>query len=193
MSVLLPGLADSHMAQATFRAILDAVAHPGRRYGLPRLAQAPGSLSPAAAITLLTLVDATTPVALPEADRDTAAWLTFHTGAPTAPAEAAAFVLAGPAHGSARPVLASLRQGTFDAPEASATLLLDIASLTDGAPLTLSGPGIAHTQTIAPTLDAAFVAEWRQQGALFPRGVDVFLLCGAEIVGLPRSTCITEA
>lgn len=190
MTSIPPGLRDTHEAQRTFRAMLDALAHPGRPHALPVPEALPPGLCPAG-IALLALLDATTTVALPGMDPAVARWLAFHTGVQVVPPAQAMFIYARQGHG-ARPALATLRHGTPDAPEASATLLLECPSLTQGARLTLTGPGIRTAQAMAPVLDADFVREWQAQATLFPRGVDVFLLCGTEIIGLPRSTAIME-
>jgi alpha-D-ribose 1-methylphosphonate 5-triphosphate synthase subunit PhnH len=85
VTVLAPGLADpGRDAQRLFRAVLDAFAHPGRITSLPDPPAGPGTICPATAGYLLTLVDRDTPLWLaPELDlpavRD---FVRFHSGAP---------------------------------------------------------------------------------------------------------------
>ena len=83
-------------AQATFRLIMDAMAHPGSITSIPADVAAPGSLGIAQAALLLTLADADTPVLIPAAPPELAAWLAFHTGTRlTTAAEEAVFAFVG--------------------------------------------------------------------------------------------------
>src|SRR3954452_23394795 len=79
---LSPGFADAvGDAQACFRLVLDAMAHPGRVQTVRPLSPRP-PLCNAAAAVVLTLIDQETPLWL---DLDAAAaraWIAFHTGAP---------------------------------------------------------------------------------------------------------------
>jgi alpha-D-ribose 1-methylphosphonate 5-triphosphate synthase subunit PhnH len=65
-------------------------------------------------------------------------------------------------------------------------------SLTGGAPVRLSGPGIRETAVIAPQgLRACFWDEVRENAARFPLGVDLILAAGERIAALPRTTHVT--
>ncbi len=81
----------------------------------------------------------------------------------------------------------SLRCGSDLYPEDGATLIVD-ADLTSGAPLRLTGPGIdgALTVTVGGLPDG-FWAD-RARAARYPMGFELFLLDGARVMGLPRST-----
>ncbi|MGE0718429.1 MAG: phosphonate C-P lyase system protein PhnH [Alphaproteobacteria bacterium] len=183
----LAPVADS---QRTFRALLDAIAHPGRVVTVASLPPAPAPLAPAAAATLLTLVDFETPLWLdPAAGEDAvAAWLRFHCGAPiVADAAAARFAL----------VAAPLRMPRLDAfppgddayPDRSATLILQVEDLEEGSGWQLRGPGIETVARLAVGgLPDWFAGDWRANRALFPCGVDVFLAAGDRIAALPRTT-----
>jgi alpha-D-ribose 1-methylphosphonate 5-triphosphate synthase subunit PhnH len=174
---MIAGFASPAQAQNCFRGVLLALSRPGTVVTLEML-QAPSGISPAAAAILLTLADATTGIHLPEAAHD---WLKFHTGAKPAAREAADFVV--------DTSLAGLRNGTDEAPETGATLIIDAAEL-HGPKYRLSGPGIETHLDICLPLDDAFLAEWRALKRIAPRGVDVLLCAGQNIVGLPRSTNI---
>jgi alpha-D-ribose 1-methylphosphonate 5-triphosphate synthase subunit PhnH len=175
---MIAGFATPAQAQKCFRGVLLAFSRPGKMVTMEAV-ETPAGLSPAAAAILLTLADGTTGVHLPEAAHD---WLKFHTGARPASREIADFVVAGPS-------LAGLRNGTDEAPETGATLIVDVPEL-DGPKHRLGGPGIETHLDICLPLDDVFLAQWRTQRRAAPRGVDVLLCAGRRIIGLPRSTNI---
>lgn len=183
-------------SQQAFRILLDAMARPGRVLELSADCGHPEGLAPVLAAGLLTLADLDTPVWLGEgfdtpAMRD---WLRFHTGAPLAvTTDQAALVLLD---ASTMPALESCSLGTDEAPERGATLLVQVPSLTGAAAMTWRGPGIKDS--VAMPLCGLDAALWRQRAqlpAVFPRGLDIYLGCGRQVIGLPRSTIVslTEA
>lgn len=180
-------------AQATFRAIMDAMARPGTVQHAKAEAQPPQPLSPVAAAVALTLCDNDTPLWLDPALKPIQAvtsWLGFHTGAPLTetPAEAHFGLVAEPANLIA---LENFAQGTQEYPDRSTTLILQVASLSSGGALALEGPGIDGSTALAPTpLPRHFVAQWKQNRARFPRGVDLILVAPEGIACLPRTTRI---
>jgi alpha-D-ribose 1-methylphosphonate 5-triphosphate synthase subunit PhnH len=115
-------------------------------------------------------------------------WLRFHTGAPVVTDPAVAhFALV-----TDLPRLDRFARGTDQYPDRSTTIVLALESLTGGAPLVLRGPGIKAAVTIAPAgLPGDFLAQWLENHALFPRGVDLLLVAGGEVIGLPRTTRIS--
>lgn len=184
---LTGGFTDAPRQSArAFRAALEAMARPGSVHPLTDLAQAPDPVSPAAATLLLVLCDPETPVFLAGA-HDCAAvrdWITFHTGAPLAPAAEATFAL-GP--WQALMPLSAYAPGTPEYPDRSATLIVDGDFA--GQPVTLSGPGI-ETTTHAVLPD---IAALQANAAGFPLGLDFYFTSGAELMALPRSTRIASA
>jgi alpha-D-ribose 1-methylphosphonate 5-triphosphate synthase subunit PhnH len=191
LSTLSPGFADPvHDTQAVFRTLLDVLSRPGTvgvvENVLPEVRATRAELAAFAA--LLALCDYATPVWLAQPDTALASALRFHTGAPLVDEpRQAAFAYIHDA--GAMPPLESFALGAAESPEQSVTLLIRVEALTGGAPVVLSGPGIQHTATIAPAgLPAHF---WRERAALaplFPCGVDCYLVCGARLIGLPRTT-----
>jgi alpha-D-ribose 1-methylphosphonate 5-triphosphate synthase subunit PhnH len=183
------GFADPVLdSQHCFRAVLDAMARPGGIQRMPVVLTPPAPLNLAAAALLLTLADADTPVWLdaPEA----AEWLRFHAGCQiVAEPDQAQFGLAC----GAMPPLVVLDAGTEEDPHRAATLLVQVRALSAGQGWRLTGPGIEHEHRLCVDgLPADFLAQWRANGARFPRGVDV-LLCASDVVAaLPRSVKITE-
>lgn len=190
MTRLTPGFADPALdAQASFRAILEAMSRPGRIQRMAARIAPPAPLCTAAGAALLSLADADTPLWLDAGDA-VAEWLRFHCGAPiTADIGAARFALAC----AAAPKLATLDIGTDEDPQLGATLILQVSGLVAGEGWRLTGPGIQHEHRLrvlgAP---ADFTAAWVRNQALFPRGIDVLLCAGDSIAALPRSVMIAE-
>jgi alpha-D-ribose 1-methylphosphonate 5-triphosphate synthase subunit PhnH len=183
-------------AQSTFRKVMNAVARPGSIQAVAPIAGAPAQLPPAAAAIALTLLDQDTPVWLDAplaASEAVASWLRFQTGCPivTDPAQCA-FALAGDV--ASLPPFDSFALGTPDYPDRSTTLILQVATLTGGPELTLSGPGIRGTAALrAGPLPEDFVARCAANRALFPRGVDLLLVAGNDVAALPRTTTLARA
>ncbi len=208
---LTPGFADPVAgAQACFRAVLDAMSHPGRMMSVAGVS-APAPICDAAAAVLLTLVDHETPLWLDPDAAAAQAWIAFHTGAPSsagatpnealpdratpdrAPPEGAkpdktAFVMA-----MSLPDLAALPAGTYEMPETSATVILQVRALGSGRRFVLEGPGLRSPSALrVDGLPADFVSEWQRNHALFPRGVDLILCSGNALTALPRSVSVSE-
>ena len=188
------GFADPVMqSQTAFRAIMDALANPGTVQDLVLGLTPPAPLTPELAAVALTLCDHDTPLWL---DKDLAtdavlAWLRFHTSAPiTSDRSQAMFALSrDPAL-----VFADFAQGTDPYPDRSTTIVLAISALTGGQIITLAGPGIDGSTSIAPQgLPADFPVQWAENRAQFPRGVDLLLVADGQLLGLPRTTRIKEA
>ena len=173
-------------AQQIFRGVLTALSEPGRVLRLPGLPESGLPLNPASLGVLLTLADGDTPVWLDDRATAAASYLRFHTGAPVVEDKSAArFALIADAQRC--PALDDFAAGSEDYPDRSATLILEVARLMEAGPITLRGPGIPDRRNLTiEGLPAGFLAAWSANRALFPRGVDVILTCGAEIVGLPR-------
>ncbi|MBP1180722.1 phosphonate C-P lyase system protein PhnH [Methylobacterium sp. PvR107] len=195
--MLAPGFADPvHDAQAAFRAVMDALARPGRIRPLDPGLTPPLPLTPELAAVALALIDADTPVWLDAAlaaAPDVAAYLRFHTGAPLTddPARAAFALVREPAR---CPPLGRFAPGTPAYPDTSTTLVLALDTIAPGAGLHLTGPGIAGSARMALTpLPPGFVGQLAENRAAFPLGIDLILTAPGQVAGLPRSTIVTEA
>lgn len=192
---LRPGFKDPVFdSQATFRHLLDAMAYPGRVQAIDRPPDAPQGFWPAAAATCLALVDFETPLWLDQAAAtdETVAYLRFHCGAPLVKdARAARFaVVAAPAR---MPRLAAFSAGEDEYPDRSATLILQVPSLTGGPKKTWSGPGIreAVTTSVAGLADW-FWRDWDLNRELYPQGVDVVFASRDAVLGLPRTIRVKD-
>lgn len=184
MSMLAPGFPDAvRDNQACFRAVLDAMAGPGGVYRVP--GPAVPFLDSATAAVLLTLVDQDTPLFLAPEFASAAAWLRFHCGAALVPAAQAAFAV------MPVPDFTAVPAGTHEAPEDGATIVLQVASFGAGAALRLSGPGLETSRPVrVEGLPVDFVALWAANAGLFPRGVDLILCAGDQLMALPRTVVI---
>ncbi|MEU6654391.1 phosphonate C-P lyase system protein PhnH [Streptomyces sp. NPDC046900] len=180
-------------AQGVFRAVLDALAQPGRVTRFP--AGVPGTVPPAL-LPVLALADLGTGVCVLEEDgsRRWSDAVGVATNAPAVPLEQARLAAA------VRPVAAEeilrLARGTADAPEDGAVLCLPVTAL-EGGPSTwrLSGPGVPGERAVAPLgLPEGFVAARAELVGGFPAGADLLLATpDGRVMGLPRSTTVTSA
>ena len=175
-------------AQRCFRAVLDAMSRPGRVHDVDLLLP-PSPLCAAAAAVLLTLADQETPLWLDPGAASARDWIAFHCGAPAEgdPARAAFAFAIG------LPDLTRFSPGTHEAPETSATVIVQLSALSGGRRYRLSGPGLRGYAEMAPVgLPASFAADWRRNRALCPGGIDVILCAGGAMTALPRTVLIEE-
>lgn len=178
-------------SQSAFRCVMNALARPGSVQTITETVNAPSLLVPAATAVALALFDHDTPIWVDHhlaEESGIGNWLRFQTGAPIArEASGAAFALI---HGGvALPDFGSFALGTPEYPDRSATLVVQVDTLSEGPELVLSGPGIRGASSLhAGVLPPDFVARMQANHALFPRGVDLLLVCGNQLAALPRST-----
>jgi alpha-D-ribose 1-methylphosphonate 5-triphosphate synthase subunit PhnH len=148
---LVPGFRDPvHDAHASFRAILDAMSHPG---GIKELhgsiaAAPPSPLGTAAAAIALALCDIDTPIWLDLPLAAAAPYLAFHCGALTAggPAQAR-FAFA--ANAAALPPLESFALGSDEYPDRSTTLVIEVVGLVAGSGMRLTDTGSRDNQLLS--------------------------------------------
>lgn len=181
-------------SQAAFRAAMWALARPGRVEVLATDLAPPAPLLPEAAALALALCDYETPLwldaalaAVPEVTD----FLRFHTGAAILeePGEARFAILSDPLE---MPDFNAFPQGSPEFPDASATMIVQVAGFSD-ARFILEGPGIkGQTPFGATPLPGDFVARMAANRALFPRGVDLLLAGPGGVAGLPRSVTVRE-
>ena len=188
---LASGFADPvRDAQGRFRAVLDAMASPGRIVPMAGPQETPPGISPAVLSVLLSLADYTTPLWLGRDDPAISEYLSFHTGAPKAATPEKAMFVWVPA--DLRPIdISAFHPGDAEYPDRAATLLVEVASFEDSPSATLSGPGIESTISLtSPDLDATFWSAMQINNARYPLGVDVILASADAVVGVPRSISI---
>jgi alpha-D-ribose 1-methylphosphonate 5-triphosphate synthase subunit PhnH len=176
-------------SQWVFRRVLEAMAHPGRVVRVDPVLDPPAPLGPASAAVCLTLLDFETPLWLDPATRsaDAIEWLAFHCGAPIV-AEPAAARFALIADPSAMPPLDAFEAGTDAMPDRSATLVIQVESLTAGRGVRLTGPGIRDVAALEIRgVQDDFWTAVRANAGRFPRGVDIVVVEGPQLAALPRT------
>jgi alpha-D-ribose 1-methylphosphonate 5-triphosphate synthase subunit PhnH len=175
-------------AQRCFRAVLDAMAHPGRITRATGVT-APSPLGTAAAAVVLTLVDHETPLWLDPEAAAARQWIEFHCGAKVgADPAACAFALA-----MTLPPLHRFSAGSHESPETSATVICQVDSFENGKAFRLHGPGLREPLSVTVNgLPRDFVSIWQWNHRLFPRGIDLILCAGDRLAAFPRTVAIEE-
>ncbi len=187
---MLAGFADPTLdTQRISRVVLEAMSCPGRILDVPELAGAPEPLDPAATAVCLALLDLETALWLdaPAATPEVLGHLRFYCGCPIvdAPAAARFALITDP---SAMPPLDGFDAGSDEFHDRSATLIVQVPRLRSGVGRRITGPGVeSETFLEVGGLPARFWADWNQNHARSPRGVDMILSVGAQIAGLPRT------
>ncbi|MGZ9724193.1 phosphonate C-P lyase system protein PhnH [Rhizobium miluonense] len=180
----------THDTQQAFRALLSASSRPGTLQYPPLPTSAPARFSLALCAIALTLFDETTSVWLdPELlSEEVVRYLRFHTGAPLVGEKSAASfaVIVTP---SLLLDLAAFPSGDSAYPDRSATLVVQVPSLTGGPEVVLRGPGIEAAISISPAgLPEGFWQIWNENSNRYPCGIDLYLTDGTAVMALPRTT-----
>src|SRR6201996_6411545 len=177
-------------AQSTFRSVMEAMARPGSVQRVTASVGTPHQMMRGTAAIALTLFDHDTPIWLDDKMSETtevARWLKFHAGAPVVTdASISAFALIG--EGSALPDLDRFSFGSSEYPDRSTTLIIQVASLTQGPAYELRGPGIDGSAVLNAAFEPRDLFDRLAiNAALFPRGIDVVLVADDAIVAIPRT------
>jgi alpha-D-ribose 1-methylphosphonate 5-triphosphate synthase subunit PhnH len=187
-----PGFGDvATESQAVFRQGLAALSRPGSVAECCATAQPPAGLHAAANALLLALLDQDTRLWLsPGVSGAAGGYLRFHTGCVLVgePGQADFALAAAPAE---LPPLATFDAGSLEYPDRSATVIVQVGGLDTGSEWRLAGPGIRGESVLRVSgLGNDFLAQWRENGKRFPQGVDLYLVHGTRLCGLPRTTRI---
>ena len=175
-------------AQAVFRTTLSAMSEPGLPQNLP-MAEGLDSLQAASWALLQALLDADVKVHLGDSvsTNKVCSNVLFHTGCElTADKTQADFIVCDLATALTWD-WRGLKRGSERSPEHSATLIIQVDALQGEAYSVWQGPGIEHQRDMNTVLDKTF---WLKRAAAmaFPLGVDVMLVAGQDLIGLPRTT-----
>jgi len=196
-AVQVPGFSNPvDDAQRVFRAALEALARPTLAQQVEAAVMPPAPLGAMVGALVLTLCDEHTPVWLDASLRradEVEAWVRFHTGARIVddPADAVFCVVSSP---SATPELGSLRQGTDEEPQLSATVIIDAADARSTGSFVVTGPGVNGEERwdgAGLPGSTGFLDAWAANNRQFPCGVDLLLAGEGEVRGLPRTTELT--
>lgn len=196
-----PGFADPvNDAQRVFRTVLEVLARPALAQPVDVAVLPPAPLGAMSGAIVLTLCDEHTPIWLDDDLRragDVETWIRFHTGAIIVddPADAMFCVASRP---SSVPELQTLRQGTDEEPQLSATVIIDAADARSAGTLVATGPGVngqltwdgAGLPSFRPGSER-FLDAWAVNNRRFPCGVDLILAGDGEVTGLSRTTALS--
>ncbi|SFI99190.1 alpha-D-ribose 1-methylphosphonate 5-triphosphate synthase subunit PhnH [Phyllobacterium sp. CL33Tsu] len=182
-------------SQQIFRALMDALANPGRVFDVPELVVAPAPLTPVMAAIAATLFDHDATVWCDKSisvSKEAIGWLKFHTGLELVSDPAAAqFALVKDV--AAMPSFEAFAKGTSEYPDRSTTVILQLDGFEGENVLTLRGPGIKDTQDFAPSqLPKMFIDQWTGNRAAFPRGIDLIFAGREALAALPRTTRVAK-
>lgn len=175
---------------AVFRVLLEALARPGRPLELPELAMDPRL--PNALLLPLALADLGTSFWVhglyDERERKLAADVVREaTGARLAAPNVATFVVCLDGDPS---VPSRVRIGSELAPEAGVKMAVQVENFATGAPISITGPGIAEAFITTVGLDRAFLKALRNRNQP-PVGIDTWVFDRHHrVLALPRSTRI---
>lgn len=174
-------------AQHNFRRLLKAMSEPGVVVTLHPLSHGWQPLNIATTNVLLTLANNETPVWITEPlSHDIVNQsLRFHTNAPRVDApQNAAFAIASTAISTEQ--LDALSNANAIGPEPGATLIIQVASLSGGRMLRLTGAGIAEERMIAPQLPESLINKLTECANL--PDIDLILTCGDRLLAISRTT-----
>ena len=187
---LTPGFSDPVQgSRQTFRAILDAMAHPGRIVTTDNVLTPPRPLNPASAAVSLTLLDFETTLWTDlKSNAKGNGWLRFHSGCSVVqdPSEA---VFALITSNDTIPALNKFKTGDDESPEFSTTIIIQTDGLSSTDGIRLTGPGIEDFSTLkVEGLTKRFWQDRRSQFDMFPLGVDIIFTCENRLAALPRTS-----
>jgi alpha-D-ribose 1-methylphosphonate 5-triphosphate synthase subunit PhnH len=169
-------------SRETFLALMWALSYPGSNYSLPDAGEPLVTIAE-------TLLDLETSYYTP--DDDALAAALAHTGARNLPPDGAAYHFYPVLSASALAAVQQASAGTMLYPDTAATLIIG-CTFGGGMSLRLEGPGIdGQTHVDAGDLPEAFW-ELRRSVCRFPLGWDVYFVDGRRVMGLPRSTKVTQ-
>ena len=185
-----------HDLQKAFRKILSAAASPGEIVDLEaeaRLIDLEIPVGKGLALVALTLLDAETTFHVwpkePAARTRTISHMTYSRGAE--PSEADYVLVADPSCAAA--AIASAKAGTLVDPHLGATIVVQVATLSEKGGLALSGPGIESMKRLGIEPRPDWIAAREARNVEYPLGVDLVLVDEASrLAFLPRTTTIRE-
>ena len=186
---LTPGFSDPVQdSRQTFRAILDAMSHPGRIVTIDNSLFPPAPLNLASAAVCLTLLDFETTLWTDLKSKSKGGdWLRFHCGCSVVPDPSEA-VFALITRNDTMPPVNEFNTGNDESPESSATFIIQTRGLSSSDGKRLTGPGIETFSTLnVEGLTKRFWQDRQSQFAMFPLGVDIVFTWKNKLAALPRT------
>jgi alpha-D-ribose 1-methylphosphonate 5-triphosphate synthase subunit PhnH len=191
-------------SQAAFRALLDVLSRPGKVRRLPECDYrgAPGGFCAPSLTIMKTLCDHRVSFSLVPREAALERYLQVNLAAPCGDVERADYVIFS---GSAfHEEFMLLKRGSPEFPEGSATALLCVGSLVEGAfdiavdeagpscRLVLTGPGVQDKAVLTVAgLDPRYGEARARTNNISPMGIDLFLVdTGGGVAGIPRTTAV---
>ena len=198
------GFNDVFDSQAAFRALLDVLSRPGKVRRLPGCSYTggPNGLCLPSLTVMKTLCDHRVSFSLVPREAALERYLQVNLAAPLEPPERADYVIF---NGSAyHEDFMLLKRGSPEFPEGSATALLCVDSLVEGAldipvdtrgpscRLVLAGPGVQDKSLLTVAgFDPRYGEARARTNNVSPLGIDLFLVdTGGRVAGIPRTTSV---
>jgi alpha-D-ribose 1-methylphosphonate 5-triphosphate synthase subunit PhnH len=186
---------DSMAIQRAFRALLQAMSHPGRTY--PLFSESPSNIGPSCEaglmLVLRTLLDHEVRFSVADARAESLEKAIARlTGSRRATVADADFVIVP--GGKSEGAILCARRGTLEYPDAGATVIYAVKSLEGGggAAAVLKGPGIRGEIDVAIVgTSPEELADIKEMTSDYPLGIDcVFVDEAGLVLCIPRSTRI---
>ncbi len=190
-----------HDLQAIYRKMLDSTSRPGLLSDLQKeaaLLDLEGQKDWNASLLLiaLTLFDQEVTFKVFSAQADavskTINQLTYAKPAETEEADYL-LVLQDAEQGSLEKAIQKAKPGTLKNPHTSATILVEVDSVTNGETFLLKGPGIKSTESVFVDIKENWMECRQEKNKEFPLGIDLmFIDQNHQLLSLPRTTQITR-
>lgn len=183
----------AHSTQQAFRKVLEALSFPGE---INLLDECPNDMAPLisqTALVCMTLLDSE--VSFYVNNDNISKTIHAYTGSHSIGVSNADFIII-PLPTSTDEILVKLNQakiGDLVSPHKSATVILEVESLTTGFNYELNGPGIKGTVQLNCSVSPEVIKKRKAINAEYPLGIDIILIDPqGNVVGLPRTTQIRE-
>lgn len=190
-----------HDLQQCFRRIVTAMSFPGQIVDLSAYADRADleiNMYRASLLVALLILDSEVTFAvLPDSDRVVSRTLAQVTYSREAALNEASYLFIAGDSAAILEGLASARTGTLTDPHHGATVVVEAASLSEGLPFELTGPGIVEQRTVAIQLgdnDCAWHTTRNDRNVEYPMGIDLILVdAHNRLMALPRTTQLVMA
>ncbi|MEH7179205.1 phosphonate C-P lyase system protein PhnH [Neobacillus vireti] len=189
-----------HDLQSVYRKMVDSTSRPGlisdlrKEAALVEEEDIKGS-SASVLLLALTLFDQEVSFKVFSTQEDTASktinQLTYAKPAETKNADYL-LILQDAEKGSLEEAIINAKSGTLKNPHISATIIVEVDSVTSGEALLLKGPGIQKHESVYLDIKENWVESRQEKNKEYPLGIDlIFVDQNHQLLSLPRTTQIT--